>query len=862
VATRRASTISFPDDSYPPEIAGIAIHHKLIAKVGKFLSGKTWSLGFYMPNKKPTPSKSALRTLALSSALLFVGNPLFAGTIGLNAAPLGDHSDSTIKFALFDTFNQSQITAAPNPTFSFSGNADASSTLTGISLVQSAAHITALGSGSAAQGAGLLNAALASLTSNADIYYSSTKAQSWTLKATAAVEAKEISFQIKVANITSDTNAHVLFQPTLTGVGPATYVTHAPTGEPPLFGQAVYVIEYRWTGLSIPAGTPLNITFGIAGGNSPAEGTRKPVDFIALDVKGNYFEVTPAVTFGGAPFTAKFASIETANTPLTYGVYKVVNNVETVLVAPSDNAAPPVTLLPTNATTAATYQLRGKIFNSLGEVIYTRDQTVIATPADKKAPTISITKTTPSAATTLAGTVVEDVALSSFTATLNGLPLTFTTKPAFGASTAATGAWTIANVLPQNGSNTLVVEATDYSGKIARATQTFNFVNTTLSARAGTYNAILIPSSAGTVDTVGLATITVGTSGSFTGKVTLGGVAIPISGVLQNNGVARFKPALGTSFDLIDKTEFDSYLGSIVLSVNESNQLVGTLSTQAVGGTTLGGFTSVAAGVYNSTTPVPVTFLNQPAAAPVKGVYTVAFPSKAQSPGLDASLYPQGAGYATVTISNTGSVSYSGFLADGTKLSGATKLNSNGTAPLFAQLYKKNGAIAGLLNFSSTPLNSDVTATNLLWVRPVQSRARYYPAGWSLKVDAIGTKYAAPASLDFGQDVADPVNGNASLVFSAGGLASTITKVVSINPGPVSTGQVKLIPAANAPYKFSLTGSTGVFSGTVTHDGVTDSYRGALLNKGTTKAGYGYFLSTPAFGYNVTGQAGNVSLNP
>lgn len=805
-----------------------------------------------MPTKKRTRTKPALQKLATASVLLLAGTPLFADTLGLNTAPLGNHTNPFVKYAVFDTFNQTEVTPLPSRTYTFSGNADVNSTLTGLSLIQSSAHVVNADNPGQAQGAGLLN--------GGDVYYASTKAQSWTLTATSAVEANTISFQIKIANINNEptsadpNNVKTLFKPTLAGFGEATYVSHIASGGPKLFGFDPYVVEYRWTGISVPANTPLSITFGLPA-SSAALLSRKPVDFVALDVTnapvGGSFTVAQPIVFTGTPLVATFADWQDSG-PLNYSVFTVVDGNETQIVAPGTSATPTLPL------GVGSYTVRGKITDAQGNTTVTADRTVRVLATDKKAPAVTIAKTTASPSTTLTGTVTEDVALASFKATLNGNPLTFDEAVGTGALNKAV--WTISDVLPQNGPNTLVVEATDYAGKISRVTQAFTFVHPDLASRAGTYNAILNPSSTGTVDTTGLVTITVTSAGGFTGKVTVGGVAVSISGYLQNDGVARFKPTLGTSFDLIDKTEFDSYLGALSLTVNSSKQLVGTLSTQATGGTTLGNFTSVAA-PYNKSFTVPVELLNQPVSAPVKGVYSVALPSKTQDPVVSANLYPQGAGYVTATIANTGSVTFTGYLADGTKLSGGTKLNVDGTAPIFAQLYKKRGAFAGVLKFDHIPANTDVTGSNLLWVRPEQPRARYYPAGWALKLDAIGTKYAAPASVSFGQSAADPVHGNASLIFSAGGLTGSIIKAVSINPGPTTPGQVKLVPALTPNYKFSLT-STGAFSGTITHDNVTDSYRGTILNKGTTQVGYGYFLSTPTIGYNITGEAGNVSLLP
>ncbi|MDZ4820928.1 MAG: PEP-CTERM sorting domain-containing protein [Planctomycetota bacterium] len=196
-----------------------------------------------------------------------------ATTLGLNAAPLGNRADATVKYAFWDTFTQTQVPSTT--TYTFNGVADGNSTLTNLSLTQTAAH--AIG----AQGAGLLIPTGGPVS---DVYYSSTQPHSWILNATAAIDISAISFQIKTANVNESVISQ-LFTPTLTGEGVGAYYTSAPVAEPPLFGGFTnYVIEYRWSGLDIPAGTPLAITFALAGGPSGSNFAQKPVDFVSLDV--------------------------------------------------------------------------------------------------------------------------------------------------------------------------------------------------------------------------------------------------------------------------------------------------------------------------------------------------------------------------------------------------------------------------------------------------------------------------------------------------------------------------------------------------------------------------------------------------
>lgn len=186
--------------------------------------------------------------------------------------PLGSRLDSKVQFAYWDLFSQTQVNPPSGLTYTFEGIADASSTLTGLSLVQSNAHIIAATSGDKAQGAGLLE--------GNDIYYSSTSAQSWLLNATASIDIAAMSFQIKTANV--EPVIDQLFIPTLNGIGAGSYFISTETSDV-LFNFSSYVIEYRWTDLDIAANTPLEIGFAMAGG-SKGDFTRKPVDFVALDV--------------------------------------------------------------------------------------------------------------------------------------------------------------------------------------------------------------------------------------------------------------------------------------------------------------------------------------------------------------------------------------------------------------------------------------------------------------------------------------------------------------------------------------------------------------------------------------------------
>jgi len=485
--------------------------------------------------------------------------------------------------------------------------------------------------------------------------------------------------------------------------------------------------------------------------------------------------------------------------------------------------------------------------------------TIIA--KDTTLPTLALTSPTTSsvpASFDVVGTVKENLGLDSLTVKLNGVAQTLTVNPldAFVSNTPLT--FNATGLAAENGSNSIVVEAVDTSGNKKTVSKTVTYTNSRPEL-AGTYSAIGIPKGTPTSDNAGLLTISVTPTGTFSGKAMLSGASIPVSGLLNNTGAARFKPSLGLSLDLIDKTEFDTYLGALAFSVTAADGLHGTLSTQATGGEVLADFAGKVAS-FSKTNPVPEALLNQPTTGtPTKGVYTLTFTSKAQTPPIAPNLAPQGTGIATLTLSNTGSVSVAGWLADGTKYSAAAKLRFDRTLPLFSVLYKKLGYFEGELTFDDLA-NSDVAGTDFLWLRPGLPRAAFYPQGWpnGLKIDAIGTKYAKPGSLDFGQGAANPVSGNTALTFDAGLLNQPLVRLVSIDP---LSGSVKLLPANGTGFKLSLAPATGLFSGTFVHtDGKLDTYRGVLLHKGTNQGGTGFFLSTPVAAWGASGESGSVTL--
>lgn len=482
------------------------------------------------------------------------------------------------------------------------------------------------------------------------------------------------------------------------------------------------------------------------------------------------------------------------------------------------------------------------------------DITLTATAKDTKAPLAKLTGLLPARVTgpfNLAGTVTENFKLASFTVKLNGILLPFD-APLNLSSTAAQN-WSITGAVPENGANVILIEAVDLGGRKSVVTKTVTFTNVR-PALAGIFPALLVPAGAPDLKTTGLARIVVQPSGTFTGKVVLGGTTVPFKGLLNNAGAARFHPAYGTTLELKTRT---ATFGTLALTVNAATGMTGTIK-QTPSGATLASFTGQVA-PYRRGNLVSATLLNQPVNRTfTKGVYNVAFRSKEQVPVKATALYPQGDGYTTVTLSNLGTVTASGWLADNTRYLASGELRSDGSVVLVSQLYGKLGSLTGEVAFEDRT-DTDAKGDNMLWLRPEQRTSKTYPAGWAegIVVDALGTKYAGPASFDFTQGAVDALNGNASMKFTGGLLGGTVNDHVSIDP---ATGAVQLPPLTRS-YTCVFAKASGLLSGRFTRpDNTTSTFKGILLNKGMNRYGAGYFLSTPTTA--ATSQSGSFLLDP
>ncbi|MDZ4290204.1 MAG: choice-of-anchor D domain-containing protein, partial [Prosthecobacter sp.] len=346
-------------------------------------------------------------------------------------------------------------------------------------------------------------------------------------------------------------------------------------------------------------------------------------------------------------------------------------------------------------------------------------------------------------------------------------------------------------------------------------------------------------------------------SGLFSGKVLIDGVVQSFVATFYGDGSSLFTIGAMKLPMLIFGSK------SLTLSFSGGN----ILATVVNGANTSEGTASRA--IYSSTNKVPAALLNLkvPATAPspTQGFFTLGFPAKTQTPGIDVSTYPQGDGFGALTLTNLGIVTLTGTLADGTAITGSSGLVAGNTCPIFIQLVTpgaaatvKGGSFGGVITFDTTHADSDVSGTDLLWFRPAVTAVttpaaaalatNRYTAGWpnGIRVDAVGALYnkAATVQTSLGLGDPNPATGNAQLVFSDGKLTSSIAKT-NIN---ISANVITKIPTSDASFTLIAVPTTGAFSGTFTPNWTSPAvakpaFKGILIQKGANKGGYGYFLS-------------------
>jgi len=353
--------------------------------------------------------------------------------------------------------------------------------------------------------------------------------------------------------------------------------------------------------------------------------------------------------------------------------------------------------------------------------------------------------------------------------------------------------------------------------------------------------------------------MTVLSTGTFSGKATVGTLSWPFSGVL----VGGDEPA--ASFSIKRKTGQAALTASFRLIPGSRMLQNGIL---ADGAAQLG-------------------FIGWRQALPVHATDFAGYHTFGILPPAAAMDAPKATGFGSFTVSKTGTLTLSGKTADGESLTGGAFVGIAGDIALYQTLYttKLKGSLQGSMDIDHPPggTNAENTLDGMVsWSRP-PSTALLLPSGFSPTDYSItGGGYLAPnakAGLVV-MDLPDEAN-NAALLFnphSSEGPPFAADMTVRIRPG----GTVER--PSNNPAKTTLvvTPGTGAFSGGFTLSDAnplpvpatprtitrTVKCQGMVFRQNGGWAGAGYFLmpALPGASWPVATKTpvvpGNVSLLP
>jgi hypothetical protein len=308
-----------------------------------------------------------------------------------------------------------------------------------------------------------------------------------------------------------------------------------------------------------------------------------------------------------------------------------------------------------------------------------------------------------------------------------------------------------------------------------------------------------------------LFTMSVRPAGEFTGKLVTGDGVYPVGGKFSRDGTFDGVMDSGSAHAALSMDA-----GVVGISGTISVKAPGEIRAYSVAGSPLGRFSAA-----------------NPPAIPA-GLYTAVIPGIT---GTDPAV-PQGAGYGLMNVSKTGLVSIGGKLGDGTPFNARCELESDGkTWTVFDTLYAahRHGTLAGTMTFGTCSY-CDCSGT-MDWVKPAQTSAHYYPAGFGLRVEMVAAQYTAPPLA----------SGSASVTLTGGSIADLagITDDLVIS----STGAVTVSGPNYGDVTIKVKPDTGEFSGTFTNPGsaAATPFTGVIYQK-PTPGGFGMFLDSDQSG--------------
>jgi hypothetical protein len=321
---------------------------------------------------------------------------------------------------------------------------------------------------------------------------------------------------------------------------------------------------------------------------------------------------------------------------------------------------------------------------------------------------------------------------------------------------------------------------------------------------AGAYHGLFYVTNDAAEDSSGSFVATVTSTGAFNAKLRLGA---------GNYSYAGEFSATGTASKSIVRPGLTPLLVQLQLDLS-NGPMTGTISD----GTWTADLVADAA-VYSKANP-----------APQAGKYTLLIPGSE-----NATAQPGGNGFGAVTVSESGAVTFSGILGDGTPVSASSIVSSEGQWPFYVSLYGGKGSILGWLSFT----NNGVISGQVGWFKLPQATAKLYSGGFTNSTEVMGSVYQYTNDL--------PVLGftQGQLSLTNGDLGQSITNQIDLGPGSQQTDEGA---GKQAGYKLTFKTASGLFTGSVIDPatGKPIQVNGVVLQN--QNFGAGLFLGTTESG--------------
>jgi hypothetical protein len=402
----------------------------------------------------------------------------------------------------------------------------------------------------------------------------------------------------------------------------------------------------------------------------------------------------------------------------------------------------------------------------------------------------------------------------------NDAPALFATPPAISPN----GTLTFSPAPKGSGKATVTVRARDNGGTAnggldTSAPQSFTITVSSFTEEAGQYNGLLVPSNGLPLghERMGLVRVTAAATGTFTGRLVVGGKGFSLRGAFDQTGVAHFGNLKGpTSLALPRVGKPSLQLLAVTVDTTEgSDKLTGKLTEN---GAT---FTGIEADrkLYTAAARPLAPLRKVP--QELLGKYTVRLAARTPlEQGMGASEFPQGDGYGTLSVATSGVATLVGRLADGQLVSYANALSKLKEWPFYVPLYAATGSISGPVSFRDWPDVSDCDGMNLHWFKPPKPLEKRYPDGWAggIQCDLLGAKYVIPPASAhrsvFPGLTPTGGSGNADLALTEGGLlAPGIAKVLDVK----ANNSVVVLLREKDALSLVIAGGSGLFSGSFFH---------------------------------------------